>query len=797
MTAETYVNPISRLRLVSVAVAAAIVLSVLLGAASTVNAQNTDAWKLTTGSMTVGADRRHATVTKLLDGRVLIAGGNTTAAGLAPYDTAYLYDPATETFTQTAGNMTTPRSLHTATLLPGGKVLIVGGVSTAGGGGNLASAELFDPAGGGTFTATDSMDLARSQHAATALQDGRVLISGGFDGTINDATNTAEIYSPVTGLFTPTGNLAAKRNTHTATLLNNGKVLLAGGVGAAPRITSAELFDPATGTFTAVSDMARARASHSATLLGDGTVLVAGGEPSVDYSHETFNPGTNAFGLLSAPGVPNVNWATGTAVGPSSGLIAGGNNDSTVAWFSAAAATTDSRLVTSATAPAAIPMNAPGQWGGGAVTLNNGRILVAGGGTAQGHLFCPSEKDFALLPIPDQTVAEGQALPALTVKGNLCDNQSLFAVDVSAEDLPAGAGFTPGAAGTVSGTLTWTPNGAQAGTYFVRFLAMSCIEGCFVLDSKVVKITVTNNTDPAIADADGDGVADADDNCPDVPNPNQANSDAPADNLGDACDPTPMPAAYNNKVTTATTVQPPATSNGYTTNPSEPILITGTVTFQPVTGTPYFFVNPTAFNLIPRVKLKNTTAFINADRIPEGLFLTFGGTTSSLGEVTTTAQTRSATVNLRDWYTDPASLPAGQYDVVLEYVNESLDPALVNGACTEPDACFEPVWVGIAPAAAATITVKNIAAGTSLLDQLIADVRALMPSIDPKLGNSLLSKLLDARNFLDKGNPNGTCNKLKDFIAQVNAQTGKGLTAEQAAPLIASATQIQQLLQCK
>lgn len=41
-------------------------------------------------------------------------------------------------------------------------------------------------------------------------------------------------------------------------------------------------------------------------------------------------------------------------------------------------------------------------------------------------------------------------------------------------------------------------------------------------------------TEAAITDADGDGVADADDNCPDVANADQANADG--DGLGDACD---------------------------------------------------------------------------------------------------------------------------------------------------------------------------------------------------------------------------------------------------------------------
>ncbi len=49
--------------------------------------------------------------------------------------------------------------------------------------------------------------------------------------------------------------------------------------------------------------------------------------------------------------------------------------------------------------------------------------------------------------------------------------------------------------------------------------------------------TFTTTVDLAVADADGDGVADADDNCPDVANADQA--DADNDGIGDLCDDTP------------------------------------------------------------------------------------------------------------------------------------------------------------------------------------------------------------------------------------------------------------------
>jgi NHL repeat/Thrombospondin type 3 repeat len=54
------------------------------------------------------------------------------------------------------------------------------------------------------------------------------------------------------------------------------------------------------------------------------------------------------------------------------------------------------------------------------------------------------------------------------------------------------------------------------------------------LNSRIQKFTPTQNPEQPPPDSDGDGVADADDNCVNAPNPGQADSDA--DGAGDACD---------------------------------------------------------------------------------------------------------------------------------------------------------------------------------------------------------------------------------------------------------------------
>jgi len=77
-------------------------------------------------------------------------------------------------------DMTVSRRGHSMTLMNDGRVLVAGGISCCGSSSEFftASAEIFDPSTG-TFTARGSLSTARAHHAATLLPDGRVLIVGG------------------------------------------------------------------------------------------------------------------------------------------------------------------------------------------------------------------------------------------------------------------------------------------------------------------------------------------------------------------------------------------------------------------------------------------------------------------------------------------------------------------------------------------------------------------------------------------------------------------------------------------
>jgi len=325
-----------------------------------------------TGSMNTA--RNSHTATLLPDGNVLITGGYNYDGYL---NSAELYDPATGTFSP-AGSMSTARESHTATLLPNGKVLCTGGYN----GSCLNSAELYDPAAG-TFTATGSMNTARESHTAILLPNGKVLITGGDDNTVNSTTlNSAELYDPATVTFSPTGSMNTPRKSHTATLLPNGKVLCTGGYNGS-YLNSAELYDPATGTFTATGSMATVHSMHTATLLPNGRVLITAGEFMV--SAELYDPLTGNFGATGSISTPRYAH-TATLLPNGKLLIAGGGSgtisaelyDPATGNFSATGSMTEARSDHTAT------------------LLMNGKVLIAGGFlTNSAELYDPATGSFS------------------------------------------------------------------------------------------------------------------------------------------------------------------------------------------------------------------------------------------------------------------------------------------------------------------------------------------------------------------------------------------------------------------
>lgn len=198
------------------------------------------------------------------------------------------------------------RIFHTANLLPDGRVLIIGGQGKISmtNLGALNSIEIFDPVTKEVIPSGLTLNTPRLLHTATTLQNGNILIAGGFtnekqgDFGSGTATDSAELLNTKNLTINKVGSLINKEGLggHSASLLTNGLLLLFGGnsdffstvtkdtTRGLPKGTI-QFYNPNTETFNTVTNKTTGanltleipRFLHQNVLLPNGDIIIVGG----------------------------------------------------------------------------------------------------------------------------------------------------------------------------------------------------------------------------------------------------------------------------------------------------------------------------------------------------------------------------------------------------------------------------------------------------------------------------------------------------------------------------------------
>ena len=236
--------------------------------------------RFTTFSAAGLAERIYHAAGPSSDGGVMLVGG---LGKFGPLDDIYVIGLSSSRVT---GKLPSPRWGAAAVTLADGTLLVVGGYATTDGlGGGTLAPDAVVVAADGTSTTTVALPSPRAFAVATLLADGRVLVTGGVDGT--GPRGDALVYAPGDAALSPLAPASARaamlspRVGHAAALLPSGEVFVFGGNDGHKSVALPELWSPDAGGFVDARAFNLQPRQHAATtLLADGSVLVAGGEQS-------------------------------------------------------------------------------------------------------------------------------------------------------------------------------------------------------------------------------------------------------------------------------------------------------------------------------------------------------------------------------------------------------------------------------------------------------------------------------------------------------------------------------------
>jgi galactose oxidase-like protein/Kelch motif protein len=284
---------------------------------------------------------------------------------------------------QTIGELSQPRAYASAVALSNGKILVVGGFDRSAPDVMNGQSELIDPATGNVTLLPQPL-LGRVHQTITSAWEDLVVVTGGVEWheTYWSPVDRVDIFRPAQRGWVLGASLRHPRSDHAATALQDGRVLVTGGNANTTLLKSTEIYNPRSDKWTEAAPMPRARTQHSAVTLFDGRVLVTGGidfDGAPTNTSFIYDPGTDAW--ADGPQMTIARFQQVVVPLPSGDvLLAGG--DGVASGTSEVYSFAEGRFIASGTlvTPRLVAQGA---------ALPDGRVVLSGGLPLRMHEFAP------------------------------------------------------------------------------------------------------------------------------------------------------------------------------------------------------------------------------------------------------------------------------------------------------------------------------------------------------------------------------------------------------------------------
>ncbi len=326
-------------------------------------------WEWTSTS-SIDTSRIRFTATVLPNGNVMIIGG----MNGPELSSCEIYNSNTDTWTA-AENLPVPRQQHTATLINDSIILVIGGVSTSN---SLDHVDAYN-INTNTWSSKSPLPYRPAGHSATLLENGKILIAGGWEAPSYDWFRTSVIYDYETDSYSNQGNFGAStadaRDAHSSILLNNGNVLIAGGIGSSGGQENSFIYDVVNNVWSSAIPFTGKRASSSIIKLESGNLLLIGG---YDWMSFNFSNNIQMFDAETETWDSYLDMATNRALSsvaflPDGKILLAGGNNSTGSLSEAILIDTISVTET------IIDPLPDGRYHAQAITLDDNRIMLISG----------------------------------------------------------------------------------------------------------------------------------------------------------------------------------------------------------------------------------------------------------------------------------------------------------------------------------------------------------------------------------------------------------------------------------